>query len=121
MNRSRSGSASTHHANFHSSAPSRPFELPRHARHNRRTRIDSACGFSDHCHGGRTMRAALVVLALAIAASSTFGADSSAKCAAAKRKAAGKKIGGKMTCYGKAKAAASAVDGECLGRAEAKF
>jgi hypothetical protein len=67
------------------------------------------------------MRVALVLLALAVAASPTYGADPSAKCAAAKRKAAGKKIAGKMTCYGKAKALAGPVDGECLARAEAKF
>jgi hypothetical protein len=67
------------------------------------------------------MRVASLVLALAVAASPSYGADPAAKCAAAKRKAAGKKIAAKMTCYGKAKAIAAPVEGECLGRAERRF
>ena len=44
-----------------------------------------------------------------------------AKCAAAKQKAAVKKIGGKMKCFQKAAATGDPVDADCLAAAEDKF
>jgi len=43
------------------------------------------------------------------------------QCAAAKQRAAGKKLAGKLTCHAKAKAAAAAVEPACLDKAEARF
>src|SRR5690242_1578747 len=43
------------------------------------------------------------------------------KCAAAKQKAASKKIASKLKCYAKAAAKAVAVDPTCLGDADTKF
>lgn len=49
------------------------------------------------------------------------GATPAAKCAAAKNKAAAKKIGSKLKCYQKAFVAGAAVDSTCLTNAELKF
>jgi hypothetical protein len=67
------------------------------------------------------MGVAWLILGLVVVTSPSYGADPAAKCAAAKRKAAGKKIAAKMTCHGKAKAIAAPVDSECLTRAETRF
>src|SRR5437870_374 len=48
-------------------------------------------------------------------------ATPAAKCAALKQKAAGKAATAKLTCYSKAVAHGSPVDGSCLGKADEKF
>src|SRR5262245_16927511 len=63
----------------------------------------------------------LVLLCALIGPSGAPGAMTPAQtCAAAKLKAAGKEIGGKMRCYAKAKKAGVAVDGNCLSTQRTK-
>src|SRR5262249_31009890 len=62
--------------------------------------------------------AALVLLSTRVA---TGWGTPPQKCAAAKRKAAGKKEAGKLGCYSKAAARTVAVDPTCLTNVETKF
>ncbi len=62
-----------------------------------------------------------IILAIACIAAIAHGDGTAAKCAAAKQKAAVKKIGSKLKCYQKAAAAGVAVDPTCLTAAETKF
>src|SRR5262245_7509667 len=67
------------------------------------------------------MMAVGAALLLAVAGGNASATSPSARCVAAKEKAAGAKIMGKLSCYGKAKARNVFVDGGCLDKADAKF
>src|SRR5262245_24210022 len=69
----------------------------------------------------RVILAVAVAVATVGATTATAASDPTVKCAAAKQKAAGKKIAGKMSCISKAKAKNTATDPACLTKAEAKF
>jgi hypothetical protein len=63
----------------------------------------------------------VVALVAATAGPAAAGGTPVQKCAAAKRKAAGKKEAGKMSCHSKAAAKSLAVEPACLTKVEAKF
>src|SRR5438105_4283968 len=67
------------------------------------------------------MRTVVVVIALAAFTLAHAGPSPATRCTAAKEKAAGKKIAGKMACHAKAKSTGTTVDAACLVKAEAKF
>jgi len=63
----------------------------------------------------------VAVAALALVSTVTHAADPGAKCAAAKQKAAAKKLSGKVKCHGNAIKKEITVDPACLTKAETKF
>jgi hypothetical protein len=69
----------------------------------------------------RLLVASALTLALAVPPSTVCAVTPAAKCAAAKSKAAAKKVGGKLKCYQKAFLAGTGVDGTCLTTVEGKF
>jgi len=59
---------------------------------------------------------------LAVGTTSSAGAaDPGVKCAAAKRKAAGKNVSSRLVCVARAKAKSVPIDPRCLAKADAKF
>jgi hypothetical protein len=69
----------------------------------------------------RTNMVAVGAALMMVAGSAAMAASPTAKCVASKEKAAGAKIMGKLTCYGKAKARNVGVEAGCLAKADAKF
>ncbi len=61
------------------------------------------------------------ILVIAVAGAAVAGGTPAGKCAAAKSKAAGQKIAAKLKCEQKAFLAGTAVDQDCLVKADVKF
>src|SRR5581483_2842908 len=68
-----------------------------------------------------TIRRAVLVFVVMVAAVGEARAADTRACDAAKQKAAGKKVAAKMACWANAARKGVAVDAACLARAEAKF
>src|SRR6185503_18202695 len=78
----------------------------------------------DRAAEGPMSRASICLFLLAVVpvtASVHAAVSPAAKCAAAKQKAAVKKVGGKLKCHQKAAATGDPVDADCLAAVEEKF
>jgi hypothetical protein len=67
------------------------------------------------------MRSLVAMLLVAAVVSTASAAQTAAKCAAAKQKAAGVKVTSAVKCYGKSIARNTSVDPACLAKADTKF